>query len=92
MEKEDNMMLELLRTLKRVCIIGWLVFFLSNVAWIIAWNLPSEDTTITQENADGYNNYIGNNGDIDNGKADNQNHKENETTKKSKTEEQASKR
>ena len=30
-------------------------------------------TTITQDNADGYNNYIGNDGDIVNGKADNNN-------------------
>ena len=28
-----------------------------------------ESTEITQENADGYNNYIGNDGDITNGKA-----------------------
>ena len=31
------------------------------------------ETTITQENADGYNNYIGNDGDIVNGETDNQN-------------------
>ena len=30
------------------------------------------ETTITQENADGYNNYIGNDGDIVNGNADDQ--------------------
>ena len=30
-----------------------------------------EETEITQDNKDGYNNYIGNNGDINNGKADN---------------------
>ena len=30
-------------------------------------------TTITQDSADGYNNYIGNDGDIVNGKADNNN-------------------
>ena len=30
-------------------------------------------TTITQENADGYNNYIGNDGDIVNGETDNNN-------------------
>ena len=29
------------------------------------------ETTVTQDNADGYNNYIGNDGDIVNGKADN---------------------
>ena len=31
------------------------------------------ETIITQENADGYNNYIGNDGDIVNGETDNQN-------------------
>ena len=31
------------------------------------------ETTIKQENADGYNNYIGNDGDIVNGKTDNNN-------------------
>lgn len=30
-------------------------------------------TTVTQDNADGYNNYIGNDGDIVNGKSDNNN-------------------
>lgn len=30
-----------------------------------------EETTITQENEDGYNNYIGNDGDIVNGETDN---------------------
>lgn len=29
-----------------------------------------EETVVTQDNADGYNNYIGNDGDIVNGKAD----------------------
>ena len=29
------------------------------------------ETTVTQENSDGYNNYIGNDGDINNGKANN---------------------
>ena len=31
------------------------------------------ETTVMQDNADGYNNYIGNDGDIVNGKADNNN-------------------
>ena len=45
----------------------------SNAAWIW-WESQYEtiETTITQENADGYNNYIGNDGDIVNGNADNQ--------------------
>ena len=47
----------------------------SNGAWL--WYEKQFDvveettTTITQDNADSYNNYIGNDGDIVNGKADN---------------------
>lgn len=49
----------------------------TNAGWLI-YNSQFEvveetTTTITQDNADGYNNYIGNNGDIVNGKADNNN-------------------
>lgn len=44
----------------------------TNAAWI--WYNAQfevvETTEITQENADGYNNYIGNDGDINNGNAD----------------------
>lgn len=44
----------------------------TNAAW---WWYEAQFETITteviQENADGYNNYIGNDGDINNGKADN---------------------
>ena len=42
--------------------IGYLVYVLNDIG--------VEETTITQENTDGYNNYIGNDGDITNGKAD----------------------
>lgn len=38
----------------------------TNGAWL--WNESQfENVVVTQENADGYNNYIGNNGDINNG-------------------------
>lgn len=37
----------------------------SNIIWIVYEN-SFEDVVVTQENADGYNNYIGNNGDITN--------------------------
>lgn len=47
----------------------------SNISWLIYESQFEryEETTITQENTDGYNNYIGNNGDINNGQADNNN-------------------
>lgn len=49
----------------------------TNAGWLI-YNSQFEvvektTTTSTQDNADGYNNYIGNDGDIVNGKADNNN-------------------
>ena len=49
----------------------------SNGTWLWYKNqfevVEETTTTITQDNADGYNNYIGNDGDIVNGKADNNN-------------------
>ena len=49
----------------------------SNGAWLWYENqfevIEETTTTITQDNADGYNNYIGNDGDIVNGKTDNNN-------------------
>lgn len=45
----------------------------SNIGWLV-YNSQFEvveETTITQENEDGYNNYIGNDGDIVNGETDN---------------------
>lgn len=49
----------------------------SNVGWLIYESqfevVEETSTTITQENADGYNNYIGNDGDIVNGETDNNN-------------------
>jgi cytoskeletal protein RodZ len=49
----------------------------SNGAWLWYENqfdvVEETTTTITQDNADGYNNYIGNDGDIVNGKTDNNN-------------------
>ena len=46
---------------------GWLIY---NSQFEVVEETTTE-TTVTQDNADGYNNYIGNDGDIVNGKADN---------------------
>ena len=45
----------------------------SNIGWLVYENQYEiiEETTITQENEDGYNNYIGNDGDIVNGETNN---------------------
>lgn len=48
----------------------------TNAAWLW-YESQMEDILITQENADGYNNFIGNDGDItNNGETDNQNQTE----------------
>lgn len=64
------------RVIKRMWVLVLSLIILlvaSNAAWIW-WESQYEtiETTITKENADGYNNYIGNDGDIVNGNADNQ--------------------
>ena len=71
------------RTVKRLwilCIIIFLAFVASNAYWIW-YESQWQDVVVTQENADGYNNYIGNSGDIFNGgelggKTDSQNQTE----------------
>lgn len=46
----------------------------SNIAWLAYENqFEKFETTVTQENTDGYNNYIGNDGDIINGETDSNN-------------------
>ena len=57
------------RMLKRLWITIILLIVLlvgSNVAWV-AYESSFEDVVVTQDNADGYNNFIGNDGDISNG-------------------------
>lgn len=62
------------RSAKRLCTVIILLIVLlvgSNGAWL--WyesQFETVTTEITQENADGYNNYIGNDGDIVNGETD----------------------
>lgn len=51
-------------------IIVFIAFVGSNIFWI-TYESQFEEKTITQENADGINNYIGNDGDISNGKTGN---------------------
>lgn len=52
-------------------IIAFLAFVASNVLWIVYEN-QFEDVVVTQENEDGYNSYIGHDGDIHNGETDDQ--------------------
>lgn len=63
------------RTIKRLwilCLTIFLALVISNICWIVYEN-SFEDMTVTQENADGYNSFIGNDGDINYGETDNQN-------------------
>lgn len=73
----ESAMARMERTNKRlwiVVIILALMLFGSNLAWTIyesQWEVY-ETTEVTQENENGYNSFIGNDGDIYNGKTDDQ--------------------
>ena len=64
----EAMMARMDRIIKRLWIVILLLIVLlvaSNCAWL--WYESSfEDVVITQDNKDGYNNYVGNDGDINN--------------------------
>lgn len=72
----EGAMARLERVVKRLWIIVILLIILlvgTNGAWIWYESQYIEQTIeVTQENADGYNNYIGNDGDINNGETNNQ--------------------
>ena len=66
------------RTVKRLWILLLVLVALfvgSNLAWVW-YESQFEDINITQENEDGYTNFIGNDGDIYNGEANNQDSQE----------------
>ena len=69
----EGMMARAERTAKRLWITILLLIVLlvgTNAGWI--WHESQfEDIAISQENEDGYNNFIGNDGDIFNGETDN---------------------
>jgi MFS-type transporter involved in bile tolerance (Atg22 family) len=74
----EQMMVRMERTNHRLwilCIFLIICLIASNVAWIVyesQWEV-FEEQTVTQESSDGVNNFIGNDGDIYNGEADNTN-------------------
>lgn len=54
-----------------LCIILAIMLITTNIAWLYyVQQFEQFETTVTQDNADGYNNYIGNDGDIINGTTD----------------------
>ena len=67
-------LLHILKTQNKRLFIIWLVTFIAFMAllgytiWLLNDIGTIEETTVTQENDAGYNNYIGNDGDIINGK------------------------
>ena len=77
--QEESFAMELLKDPKKqnkrqfiiiLVILGMFTCLLGYTIWLLN-NISTEETIITQDNKDGYNNYIGNDGDINNGKADN---------------------
>ena len=64
------------RVIKRLwkLVILLIILLVASLSALIWWESQYQtiETTITQENEEGYNNYIGNDGDIVNGNADNQ--------------------
>ena len=63
------------RVIKRLWVLVLALIILlctSNAAWIW-WESQFEEVRIEQENESGYNNFIGNDGDIYNGETDNNN-------------------
>lgn len=60
------------RRLFILCIILILLLLATNLSWIYYEN-SFEDVVVTQDNANGYNSYIGNDGDINYGEANDKN-------------------
>ena len=76
-EKDQNRLMGIIKSLIAVIVILIVLLVGSNVGWLI-YNSQFEvveetktETNITQDNESGYNNYIGNDGEIVNGEADN---------------------
>lgn len=73
-EKDQNRLMSIIKRLIAVIVILIVLLVGTNVGWLIynsQFEVVEESTTITQENAEGYNNYIGNDGDIVNGETNN---------------------
>ena len=74
-EKDQNRLMSIIKRLIAVIVTLIVLLVGTNVGWLIyeAQYEAVEETTITQENEDGYNNYIGNDGDIVNGETNDKN-------------------
>lgn len=76
-EKDKNRLNGIIKWLIAAIVLLVVLFLGTNAGWLLYENKfevvkeTKTETIVTQDNADGYNNYIGNDGDIVNGKADN---------------------
>lgn len=76
-EKDKNRLNGIIKWLIAAIVLLVVLFLGTNAWWLLYENKfevvkeTKTETIVTQDNADGYNNYIGNDGDIVNGKADN---------------------
>lgn len=71
----ESAQIRLERTNRRLfilCIILILLLLATNLSWIYYEN-SFEDVVVTQDNANGYNSYIGNDGDINYGETNDKN-------------------
>jgi hypothetical protein len=82
-EKDQNRLMGIIKWLIAVILVLIVLLVGSNAGWLwyeSQFEVVEETTTetnITQDNNGGYNNYIGNDGDIVNGETDNKNQENN---------------
>lgn len=76
-EKDQNRLMSIIKSLIAVIIVLIVLLVGSNVGWLIyeiQYEVVEETSaTVEQENENGYNNYIGNDGDIVNGETNDKN-------------------
>lgn len=70
-ESEMARLERIIRKLFILLAVVLLLLFATNGYWLWYESQFEDVVTVTQDNADGYNNYVGNDGDITNGKAEN---------------------
>jgi len=70
-ESEMARLERIIRKLFILLAVVLLLLFATNGYWLWYESQFEDVVTVTQDNADGYNNYVGNDGDITNGEAEN---------------------
>ena len=76
-EKDQNRLMGIIKSLIAVIVILIVILVGSNVGWLIYESqyevVEETSTTVEQKNENGYNNFIGNDGDIVNGETNDKN-------------------